>query len=137
MRHPVRTIACVLLGLPSGSHAEWYRIHGESPKTIRIEIEGQAMQLPLSKIELPVTALDLRRDTERSDYFWVEVSLPATRDSDSHLLVIDGRNIGQVFTRSNKWAVGFSSLAQARSCFEYLQKFHRLDPKHARDATKP
>jgi hypothetical protein len=130
-------MACVLLSLPSVSEAGWYSMQGESPTKIRVEVESKAMQLPVRKIDLPVTALGLRRDTERPDYYWVEVALPETRDSDRHLLVIAGRSVGQVFTRANKWAIGFSSLAQARRCFDYLQKFHQLDPKHARDATKP
>ena len=137
MRHFARTIAYVLLAGPSVAGAEWYRIHPHSPRKMRIEMEGQGVQLPLSKIELSVTALGLRPDSEQPNYYWVEVFLPETRDSDSHLLVINGRNIGQVFTRNSKWAVGFSSLAQARRCFDYLRKFHRLDPKDARDATTP
>ncbi len=116
--------------------AEWYFIDGDSPTTVRVEFEGKAMNVPVRKVDLRVEEIVLRRDTERADYFWLEVLLPETMDSDAHILVIEGRNIGQVFTRTRKWAIGFSSVEEGRRCLQFLRQFHRLDEKHVRDRTK-
>lgn len=135
-------ITFAMLSLPSISAAKWYRIQGESSTFIRIHADGQSMRIPVREVDLLVSALVLRHDTERPDWYWIEVTLPETRDSDGHLLVIDDRAVGQVwdvggiYTRGDKWAVGFTSLRQARRCFYYLRTFHHLDAKHAHDATK-
>ena len=136
------TIALVVFGLTVTCPAKWYFIQRSSPKSIRLQVDNKTMQVPVRKVDLPVSALILRTDTERADCYWLEVTLPDTRDSDAHMLVIDGRAVGevytagQVYTRGNKWAIGFISLEQARRSFNYLRKLHRLDAQHARDATK-
>jgi hypothetical protein len=136
------SIALVAFGLTVPSAAEWYFIQGNSPTSIRLQVDGRSTRVSVRKVDLPVSALILRTDTERADWYWLEVSLPDTRDSDAHMLVIDGRAVGevytagQVYTRGNKWAIGFISLEQARRSFNYLRKLHRLDAQHARDATK-
>jgi hypothetical protein len=141
--HRLRTaIVLGVLNLPGISAAEWYFCDGESPTTIRLHVGEQSMPIAVRKVDLPVSAVVLRRDSERVDWYWLEVTLPETRDSDGHMLVIDGRAVGQipepgqVYTRGNRWAIGFISLEQARRCFDYLRNFHRLDAAHAHDATK-
>ena len=140
MSHVATLIACAVLGVPSISAAQWYSfVDGGPRKAIRVEFDSKSsLTLQLAKIKLPVTALVLRRDTERADYFWLEAHLPETEviDPDSYLLVINGRSVGQIFYRGHKWAIGFSSLEQARRCLQYLRKYHHLDSEHVRDATK-
>src|SRR5689334_13441673 len=106
MRRIGPTIAFAVLSWPGVSAADWYSIQGGPATTIRIESDGQSHQISARKVDLPVEALVLRSDTERVDYFWLEVHLPDTRDSDGYLLVIDGRSLGQIFTRGPKWAIG-------------------------------
>ena len=79
MSHLATLIACAVLSLPSISAAEWYSSLGRPRKAIRVEFDGKSsLTLDLAKIELPVTSLVLRRDTDRADYFWLEVHLAET-----------------------------------------------------------
>ncbi len=70
------TVTVAIFSLPGISAGEWYRIQSDSPTTIRIHADGQSLKVPVRKVQLPVSALVLRRDTERSDWCWVEVTLP-------------------------------------------------------------
>lgn len=128
------------VGLQSIATAEWIALYGHEPEpstTIRVAFDGgKILQIPLRRFDLRATALVLRRDTERADYFWLEVEMPQTIDSDGYLLVIHGHFVGQIYTRGNKWAIGFDSIEKARCCLEYLREFHHLDSQHVRDATK-
>jgi hypothetical protein len=86
---------------------------------------------------LQVTELVLRRDTERADYYWLEATLTEQRDSgDGYLLMLDDVILGTIYTRGNKWAVGFTSLDLARRCFQHLRELHKLTPKRVHDTTK-
>lgn len=131
--------AVVTLGIPSISAAEWYSIRGtgKPAKTIRGEAHGKTFELPLYKLDLQATALVLRRDTERADYYWLETTLTEQRDSgDGYFLAFGDVVLGEIYTRGNKWAIGFTSIDDARRCFRHLRELHRLDADHARDTTK-
>lgn len=132
-------IGFALLSLPSISAAEWYYMFDGPRKAVRVQFdESPPVQLQLAKIDLPVTALVLRPDTERADYFWLEIHLPKTEaiDSDGYLLVINGRSAGQILYRGHKWAIGFNSLEKARLCLRYLHKFHNINSKDVSDKTR-
>ena len=101
-----------------------------------MKVNGESHQLSLYKVNLQVTDLVLRRDSERADYYWLEATLTEFRDSDVYLLMLDDLMLGQIYTRGNKWAVGFESRDLGRRCLEHLRKLHKLKPEHVRDATK-
>jgi hypothetical protein len=93
--------------------------------------------VPLYKLDLQVTELVLRRDTERAGYYWLEATLTEWRDSGGgYLLMLDDVVLHEIYTRGDKWAVGFESLAVARRFLEHLRKLHNLKPERVRDATK-
>ena len=139
MRGLFSATAIAVFGLPGVVTAEWYsgRGSGLPDKTFPIEVDGKTQQMPLYKLDLKVTELVLRRDTERADYYWLETTLAEFRDSGSgYLLILDDVVLHEIYTRGNKWAVGFESLDLARRFLEHLQKLHRLPPPQVRDATK-
>lgn len=138
MRRFRSIIAIAALGFPGSSAAEWLtgRGSGKPAKTITVEVGGKSHQLPFYKFDLQVTELVLRRDTEKSDYYWLEATLTEYRDSNLYYLMLDDAILGEIYTRGNKWAVGFESLDLARPCLEHLRKLHKLKPEQVRDATK-
>ncbi len=138
MRRLLPAIAVIVLGYPGISAAEWLtgRGSGKPAKTITVEVDGKPHQLQFYKFDLQVTDLVLRRDTEKSDYYWLEATLTEYRDSDLYSLMLDDLMLGQIYTRGNKWAVGFESLDLGRRCLEHLRTLHNLKPEHVRDATK-
>lgn len=130
-------IAIAIPGFPSISAAEWYAIQGKPTTTIRVKEHGKSAEIPVRKLDLRVTALVLRRDTERAGYYWLEATLPEQRDSGAgYLLAFDDVVLGDIKTRGDKWAIGFDSLDLARRCFQHLRALHKLDEALARDATK-
>ena len=131
------TIALLALALPSVTLAEWYAIRGEPATTLHIQENGKSIQVPVRKLDLRVTDLVLRPDTEDAKRYWVEATLVQWRDSGGgYLLAFGDVVLGDIYTRGNKWAIGFTSLDEARRCFQHLRKLHKLDAGHARDATK-
>jgi hypothetical protein len=131
------SIALIALTLPSVAFAEWYSIRGEPTTTIRIQDKGKSIQVPVRKFDPRVADLILRPDTEDAKRYWVEVTLVQWLDSGSgYLLAFGDVVLGAIYTRGNKWAIGFTSLNEARRCFLHLRKLHQLNSDHARDATK-
>jgi hypothetical protein len=130
-------IALLALALPSVSLAEWYAIRGEPTTTLRIQDNGKSIQVPVRKFDPRVTDLILRPDSEDAKRYWVEVTLVQWLDSgDGYLLAFGDVVLGEIYTRGDKWAIGFTSLDKARRCFQHLSKLHKLDADHARDTTK-
>jgi len=136
MRHAIPIVAFLAVALQA--RAEWYAVGYEgATTTIRIDERGKSAKVPVRKLDLQVTALVLRRDTESADRYWVEATLAKPRDSgDGYLLAFGDVVLGEIYTRGNKWAIGFTSLDYARRCFQHLRELHQLDSEHARDATK-
>lgn len=135
---PLLPIGLAALLLAFQARAEWYAVgHEGATTTIRIEEHGKSSKVPVRKLNLKVTALVLRHDTENVDRYWVEATLAEQRDSgDGYLLAFGDVVLSEIRTRGNKWAIGFTSLHDARRCFRHLRKLHRLDSERARDATK-
>jgi hypothetical protein len=137
MSHFSLAIAFLAFALPTGARAEWYAIRGKPTTTLRLQAEGKVVEVPVRKIDLPATALVLRRDTEDAKRYWVEITLTEPRDSgDGYLLAFGDVVLSEIYTRANRWAIGFTSLEQARRCFAHLRKLHQFDSEHAKDRTK-
>ena len=136
MTRAIPIVACLSLALQASG--DWYAVGREgATTTIRITEHGKSLDVPARKLALRVTALVLRRDTESADRYWVEATLAEQRDSgDGYLLAFGDVVLGTIYTRGNKWAIGFTSLDNGRRCFQHLRELHRLDSDHARDATK-
>lgn len=140
MRRLLPAIAVATLGLSGTVAAEWYSFRGSGrpDMTFPIEADGKTNQIPLYKFDLQVTELVLRQDTDCADYYWLEATLTQWCDSgDGYLLILDDLTLGEIYTRGNKWAIGFESLDLGRRCIEHLRKLHNLKPEQVRDATKP
>ena len=137
MSHISSAIAFLALAFPSITLADWYAIYGAPTTMIRIQEHGKSIELPVRKLDLRVTALVLRPDTEDPKHYWLEATLSEQRDSgDGYLLAFGDAVLGDIKTRGDKWAIGFDSLELAWRCFQHLRKLHKLDEAHARDATK-
>lgn len=138
-KHMTRVTPIVaFLGLALQASGEWYEVGRERATiTVRVTEPDKSFDVPVRKLDLRVTAIILRRDTEDATHYWIEATLKEQRDSgDGYLLAFDDVVLRTIYTRGNKWAIGFSSLHDARRCFQHLRKLHRLDSDHARDATK-
>jgi hypothetical protein len=136
MRHALSVFAFLVLAFHA--RAEWYAIgRNDAKQTETIEGGELVSRLPVRKIDLHVTALILRKDTEDAGRFWLEATLQTQRGSgDGYLLVLGDVVLGEIKTRGDKWAIGFDSIELARRCFQHLRELHKLDEAHARDATK-
>lgn len=138
MRRLLLTIAILSPGCLLHSNAEWFTVYGSGKpaKTITMKLNGGSRRLPLYEAKLQVTDLILRRDNERAGYYWLEATLTEIRDSDVYLFTLDDNEPLRVYTRGDKWAVGFESLDLARRALDHLKKLHKLKLEHVRDATK-
>ena len=136
MRAVLSVFVCFIF--ESHVRGEWYAIGRHGSKTSE-KIEGGELvsRVPVRKIDLQVTALVLRKDTEDTGRYWLEATLLTQRDSgDGYLLAFDDIILAEIKTRGDKWAVSFDSLELARRCFQHLRKLHKLDKTQAQDATQ-
>ena len=117
--------------------AEWYAIgRGGAKTTQKVEGGELIVRAPVKKIDLPVTAVILRKDTDDAGRFWLEATLLTQRDSgDGYILAFEDVVLSEIKTRGDKWAIGFDSLELARRGFRHLRELHKLEKAQARDTT--